>query len=131
MQIPTEVTEALLALSSALLLALVSWVSAAIRSKVKNEDSRGVMLHLSNAVENAVRAVGQELTNQIRVVSSDGKITPEEAAELRGKAFEYVKLYLGEATTKELQRIVGQDKLSELVFSMVEAQLHTLKQGTL
>ena len=124
MQIPPEITEQVMALVATVIAALIAWLMTTIRSKVQNEYVRGSMLRLTDAVENAVRAVGYRIATDIREASSDGTITSEEATFLREKAFEYVKLYLGENGTKEAEKIVGADELKSLVFAMVEAQLH-------
>lgn len=129
MQIPTEVTESLMALVSTVAVALVAWVTTTVRNNVQNQYTRGSMLRFSEAVETAVRAVGHEFSNELRVVNADGKISPEEARWLRQKAVEYTKQYLGQNGIKELERIVGIEELDGLFQTMIEAQLHKLKEG--
>lgn len=123
-----KLAEPLITIVVVLLTALSAWVGAAIKAKVQNDLARGLMERLHSAVETAVISVGSTLRQEILRAKEDGRITSEEAAELRDAALRIVKLYLGEHGTQEIERVVGVDEFKDLVFSMIEAELEKLKQ---
>lgn len=120
---------------SPLLLAALTWLAAKvaqlISAKVKNEYLRGVLVRLDDAVLAAVREVHQVTVEALKAANADGKLTPEEKAQVKAKAIEAVKSHLGMKGLGELAKVLGLggDAVEKMLSTRVEAAVHDLKRS--
>lgn len=125
----------LLPLLGSLLLALLSFGVAKlitlIQAKTKNEWLKGALVKATEAVFNAVHSVEQTMAAKFKEAAADGKITPEEAAQLKAAALESVKSYLGEKGLKELMSVLSLDALGldKFLADKIEANVAQMKQA--
>jgi len=119
---------------SPVLLAALTWVAAKvaqlINAKVKNEYLRGTLVRLDDAVLAAVREVQQVTVEAIKAASADGKLTPDEKAQVKAKAVEAVKAHLGMKGLGELAKVLGLsgDAVEKMLSTRIEAAVHDLKR---
>lgn len=127
----------ILELLSPVLLAALTWLAAKvaqlINAKVKNEYLRGTLVRLDDAVLAAVREVQQVTVEALKIASADGKLTPEERAQVKAKAMEAVKSHLGMKGLAELAKVLGLsgDAIERMLSTRVEAAVHDLRHARL
>ena len=120
---------------SPVLLAAVTWAAAKlaqlIRAKVQNEYLKGVLVRLDDAVFTAVKDLQQSVVEQIKAVSTDGKITDDEKRQIKERAVATVKSHIGTKGLAEVAKILGLggSALETLLSSKVEAAVHDLRQS--
>lgn len=108
-------------------LALAStWLAALIRTKVKNEFLRGVMLRLDDAVFAAVKEVEQVIVARLKEASADGTITAQERVAVKNAAIASVKEQLGQQGLVAVSKAIG-DGLDAVLGAKVEAAVHDMK----
>jgi uncharacterized protein YidB (DUF937 family) len=114
-------------------LLILTWAGTSlaryIQSKVKNEYLKNALTRLDDAVVNAVKFVQQTVVDAIRDANKDGVITDVEKANIKQKAIDAVKSYLGKKGLLEIAKILGLDDgaLSALISTKIEAAVHDLK----
>lgn len=119
-----------------LFLAAITWAGTSlaryIQSKVKNEYLKNALTRLDDAVVNAVKFVQQTVVDAIRDANKDGVITDVEKANIKQKAIDAVKSYLGKKGLLEIAKILGLDDggLANLISQRIEAAVHDLKVTT-
>jgi len=108
-------------------IALLAWLSASatrwINSKVKNEYLRGALERLNDAVYTAVKASEQTLVKELREAAKDGKITKDEAEEIKKRAVDSAKAYIGDKGMAELKRVIDPAAIEKLIEDKIEAYL--------
>ncbi len=120
-------------------LAILGWgfklLGDLIQSKVKNEKVKGVLSRADEAIEKAVRFVGETMKAELakaKEASSEGgeKITPEEYRRAKQAAIDAAKSYLGKKGIAEIVRVIGiqWDSLDSWLGLGVEAKLNELKE---
>lgn len=122
---------AILALK-ALLPVLLTWAAARwdswVRTKVKNEKLRGLLLHVDDAASTAVLAVGQTYADSLARAAADGKIDKAEAAQAKRLAMDEAKRQMGEEAWKRWCDLMGSEqKAEEGLSARVEAALKRVK----
>jgi hypothetical protein len=116
-------------------LAALTWVAtkvaALIKARVDNEYLRGVLLRLDDAVFAAVREVHQVAVEGIKSANSDGRLTPNEKAQVKAHAIATIKSHLGLRGIKEIARVLGINagSIDGLLSTRVEAAVHDLKRA--
>jgi hypothetical protein len=116
-------------------LAALTWVAtkvaALIKARVQNEYLRGVLLRLDDAVFTAVREVHQVAVESIKSANADGRLTPNEKAEMKARALAVIKSHLGLRGIKELAQVMGLDagNVDGVLSTRVEAAVHDLKRA--
>lgn len=116
-------------------LAALTWlatkVAALIKARVTNEYLRGVLLRLDDAVFAAVREVHQVAVEGIKSANADGRLTPEEKAEMKARAIATIKGHLGLRGIKEVAQVLGlgSGTIDNVLSTRVEAAVHDLKRA--
>jgi hypothetical protein len=105
-----------------------AWLAALIRTKVKNEFVKGVMLRLDDAVFAAVKEVEQVIVARLKEASADGTITAQERAAVKSAAIASVKEQLGQQGLMAVSKAIG-DGLDAVLGAKVEAAVHDIKAG--
>lgn len=125
-----QIVDALVPLVVTLVGLLFSWLTATIRSKVKSEQARGVLLRLSEQARDVVLELEQTWAGQLRTAAKDGKLDATEVAELKHAALANLKGYLGERGRDEALKVLGfQDEaeLENLLRAKLEAEVAKLR----
>jgi len=88
-----------------------------------------VLVRLDDAVFNAVRSVQQATVDELKSVSADGKLTPEQREKVKQAAIDAVKAHLGDKGIAELAGILGLENgaIDKLLSTRIEAAVHDLK----
>jgi uncharacterized protein YidB (DUF937 family) len=114
-------------------LLILTWAGTSlaryIQSKVKNEYLKNALTRLDDAVVNAVKFVQQTVVDALKEANKDGVITNVEKDQIKQKAVEAVKSYLGKKGLLEIAKILGLDDggLANLISQRIEAAVHDLK----
>ena len=122
-QLLPQIINLLIPVGMALLARLTASATRWINTKVKNEYLNGVLNRLNDAVYVAVRSTEQTLAGEIREAAKDGKLTQEEADEVKEHAVKAVKNYLGKNGMSELRRILDADAIEQMIDHKIEATL--------
>ncbi len=110
----------------ALLGLLGSWLTAAIRTKVKNETARGFLLRLSEQASDVVLSLEQTAVSKLRDLASDGKLDSQDVAMLKETALVKLKEHLGSKGKSMAMAALGfQDEaqLETVLKAKLEAEL--------
>ncbi|HEY0714888.1 MAG TPA: hypothetical protein VGF45_19565 [Polyangia bacterium] len=116
-------------------LAALTWVAtkvaALIKARVSNEYLRGVLLRLDDAVFAAVREVHQVAVEGIKSANSDGRLTPNERAQVKAHAIATIKSHLGVRGLKEVAHVMGLNtgSIDGVLSTRIEAAVHDLKRA--
>jgi hypothetical protein len=130
-QLVPHVAELAITLASLIGAYVLNRVQQWLRCKVDNERARGVLLRLTDAVENAVLEVEQTTSEALRAAAEDGKITSDEAEKVRQVALDAAKRQLGTHGVAELRQVLGDEEVDELIGGRLEAHLARIKRGVL
>lgn len=123
-----------LQLLSPVFLAALTWAASKlaqlIRAKVKNEDLKGALLRLDDAVLSTVKDLQQTLVEQLKAARADGRITEAEKQQLKNKALAAAKASLGTAGRAEVAKAFGldADAFDALLSSKLAAAVHDLRR---
>jgi len=94
-----ELFRAALEALAPLLVALVSWAawqgSRLISTKIDSERARVVLERLNHAAFSVVASLQQSVVDGLKAAAEDGKLTPEEIAEIKERALDEVIRHLG------------------------------------
>lgn len=108
-----------------LLMALLSWgslrLASLIQAHVRNAYAQGALLRLNDAVSTVVTQLAQTEVEALKAKAADGKLSAEDAAELRDKAVAQVRGYLGKNGVAALQKVFDTDAIQKVIEAKVEA----------
>lgn len=125
----SQIVEAVLALVGV----FVSWAAMSARNwlkaKVQNEYVQQLLLRLADAVEIGVRQVSQTLLPEIRKAAADGKITEEEALQLRLIARSAAFDQLTAVDRDKLKELFDTAQLERKLDQLVEAAVQRMKES--
>jgi hypothetical protein len=125
----SQIVEAVLALVGV----FVSWAAMSARNwlkaKVQNEYVQQLLLRLADAVEIGVRQVSQTLLPEIRKAAADGKITAEEALQLRLMARSAAFDQLTAVDRDKLKELFDTAQLERKLDQLVEAAVQRMKES--
>lgn len=114
-----------------LVIAIASWALYAasnwLQAHAKTEYQRGVLARLTEAVSTIVSETQQTTVEALKAAAADGKITAEEAAELKDGAISRVRGYLGKRGLKELETVFDRDMIDKVIASKIEAEIAQMK----
>jgi len=127
------VTNALIPGFGTILTALVFWglfeLTRYVKTKTKNEAVNDAVLHVCDTVETTVRELEQTLVPQIKKAAADGKISGEEARELKEVALRKVKDQIPEKIAKTAEMAVN--SVDKLIRAKIENAVFELKTGSI
>lgn len=118
-----QILNALVPIVVAVLGAFGSWLIAVLGSKLKSDKARTVALHVSEVAGEVVLELQQTMAEGMKAAAADGRITAEEAAELKELAVARVKRHIGEKGKADLLKVFGFDEkqLEAFIATKVEA----------
>ncbi len=102
-----------------------------LRAKVESERARLVLLRVADAVETAVLEIEQTTVEAVRHAAEDGKITAEEAKNIKADAIMSAHFHLGRRGAEELRRLRGDGEVNAVLGKRIEAELARIKRGVL
>ena len=114
-----------------LVIAIASWALYAasnwLQAHAKTEYQRGVLARLTEAVSTIVSETQQTTVEALKAAAADGKITAEEAAELKDGAISRVRGYLGKRGLKELETVFDREMIVKVIAYTIEAEIAQMK----
>lgn len=117
----------------ALLGAAASWAIVSARKwlqqRVQNEYVQQLMLRLADGVEVGVRQVAQTVLPAVKAAAADGKLTKDEALNLRELAKEAAIDQLTLVDRKKLEQFFDKDQLQRKLDQLIEAQIQRMKES--
>ena len=129
-----ELLPQIIDLLAPLLLAITTFVFARlgvlISSKVKSERLRTIGLHLNAAASDVVLELEQNAVSRLRDASDDGRIAPEEVADLKRDALANLTRYLGTRGKADALKAFGfknEEELEDLLRAKLEAEVAKMK----
>jgi hypothetical protein len=91
-----------------------SWLIAAVRSKVKSEQARGMLLRLSEQASDVVLELEQGAVAKLRDLSADGKLDAGDIAQLKELSIKKFKQQLGARGKADALKVLGFKDEAEL-----------------
>jgi hypothetical protein len=113
-----------------LIAALIASATQALRSKLKSDQARDMLLRLSEQASDVVHELEQTLAGQLRAAAQDGKIDAAEVAGLKAAALANFKAYLGERGQADALKVLGfkdELELEAVLRSKLEAEVAKLR----
>jgi hypothetical protein len=107
-----------------------SWLMAVIRSKVKSEQARGMLLRLSEQASDVVLELEQGAVAKMREVARDGKLSMGDVRDLQEVALANLKSYIGSRGKADALKVLGfkdEKELEALLRSKIEAEVAKAK----
>ena len=98
-------------------LALV-WVKKYVKTKTDSILVENALTRISNTTKTVVDSLGQTVAQSLKEAAADGKLTKEDAALLRDKAYASVMTLLPDMIKQ--QAALGVADLNQLVFAKIE-----------
>ena len=105
-------------LVSILVSLVLVWVKNYVKAKTNSSLVENALTRISNTTETVVASLGQTVAQSLKEAAADGKLTKDEAAELRDKAYASVMTLLPEALKQ--QATLGVADLNQLIFAKIE-----------
>jgi hypothetical protein len=105
---------------------LGSWLIVAIRSKVKSEQARGMLLRLSEQASDVVLELEQGAVAKLRELSADGKLDAADIQQLKELSIQKFKQQLGTRGKADALRVLGfkdEAELEAVLRAKVEAEV--------
>jgi hypothetical protein len=103
-----------------------------LSSRYRNNKLAQALVLLDKIVIDVVKELNQTTVDELKKARSDGKLTPDEAEQIKHKAIDLILTRLGINLIRELQRALG--PVIALIGSKIEATVHdskkSLKPGT-
>jgi hypothetical protein len=113
---------------------ILSWAALSARNwlkaKVQNEYVQQLLLRLTDAVDVGVRQVAQTLVPALKQAMADGKISEEEAANLRSMARTAAFDQLTSIDRKKLTELFDGEQLNRKLDQLVEAAVQRMKENS-
>jgi hypothetical protein len=107
----------------------ITKVASYFKAKTNIEYVQGAIGRLNEAVVTAVREVEQTIKAELVKKRADGKITPDDARDIKAAAIAAAKSYLGAKGIAEIIKVLGIDAslVDKLVGGKIEQVLSELK----
>lgn len=106
---------------------MMAAITAWVRTHVKNETGKAILLRLDDAVEAVVRKFAAVIVPEIRAALADGEITKEEGEKIKRLAKAEIKRYLGESFVSTAEKVLGKDELMAMLDAKIEAWVQKIK----
>jgi hypothetical protein len=121
-----QVLAALVPLVVSLLGLAGTWLMAVIRSKVKSEQARGMLLRLSEQASDVVLELEQTAVAGLRKRSADGKLDRNDIEQLQSLAIAKLKEHLGTHGKASALKVLGfkdEAELEAVLRAKIEAEV--------
>ena len=106
------------ALVSVLTSLVLVWVKKYVKAKTDNILVENALTRISNTTKTVVDSLSQTVAQSLKEAAADGKLTKDEAAELRDKAYASVMTLLPDMIKQ--QAALGVADLNQLIFAKIE-----------
>ena len=106
------------ALVSVLVSLVLVWVKNYVKAKTDNILVENALTRISNTTETVVASLGQTVAQGLKEAAADGKLTKDDAAALRDKAYAAVMAQLPEVLKQHAA--LGVADLNQLIFAKIE-----------
>lgn len=109
--------EVIVILQPLLMTALTAAVAMAVKwlqARTHNEKVRAIEARLAESVMTIVKSTSMTLVDKMKAAKADGKITPEERAEIKAAALAEIKGYWGQKGITEVKKVLGYADDTEL-----------------
>jgi hypothetical protein len=126
----TQILDAAVPLVVTLVGILFSWLTATIRSKVKSEQARGMLLRLSEQARDVVLELEQSVVTKLRELSADGKLDASDVKLLNAQALDSLKAQLGKKGRADALKVLGfkdEAELEQVLRVKLEAEVAKAK----
>ncbi len=100
-----------------------------LQQRVQNEYVQQLLLRLADGVEVGVRQVAQTVLPAVKAAAQDGKLTKDEANNLRELAKEAAIDQLTLVDRKKLEQFFDKDQLQRKLDQLIEAQIQKMKES--
>ena len=117
---------ALLGFLSTKLISFINSKTEAVKKNIKNETVKTYIDVVSNTVSEVVQALNQEIVNGIKEASKDGKLTEDEAKEIKNKAIEKTLGILSDDAKETLTMVFGD--LDTYISTLIESAVYKTKK---
>ena len=94
------------------------WVKNYVKAKTNSILVENALTRISNTTETVVDYLGQTVAQGLKEAAADGKLTKDEAAELRDKAYASVMAQLPEVLKQHAA--LGVADLNQVIFTKIE-----------
>ena len=108
------------------LIAFINSKTEAVKKNIKNETVKTYIDVVSNTVSEVVQALNQEIVNGIKEASKDGKLTEDEAKEIKNKAIEKTLGILSDDAKETLTMVFGD--LDTYISTLIESAVYKAKK---
>jgi hypothetical protein len=98
-----------------------------LTAKYRDNKIAQALAVLDQIVIDVVKELNQTVVGDLKKARSDGKLTPDEAAQIKSKAVDLVMKRIGAGIPRILQKVFG--SLLALISTKVEATVYDLKQN--
>ena len=99
-----------------------------LQQRVQNEYVQQLLLRLADGVEVGVRQVAQTVLPAVKAAAQDGKLTKDEANNLRELAKTAAIDQLTLVDRKKLEQFFDKDQLQRKLDQLIEAQIQRMKK---
>ena len=128
-QITPMITEAVVGLLGIVLTWAVASVRKVIKRKINSDYLQGLSLRLVDVVETAVREAAQTTVPLIKDRASDGKLTGDEARDIKEAVRMAALDQLATVDRESLEQFFDRGGLERKVDSLIEAAVQKMKEG--
>lgn len=114
----------------AVVTALAAFLTQFIRARTRNEVTQGALIRLVDGVSTAVRDVQQNIVEDLKAKTRDGRLTAVQVDRVKQKAQNRVRAMLGEKGVSGVKRdleLTDKD-LSDLISGKIEAAVWELRK---
>ena len=115
---------------SPLLIAGLSWLSlkvaGLINEKVKSQALQSILIKLDTAIFSVIGDLEQTVVQKLKEASKDGKLSPEEIADIKATVLAKLKGYV---SFDELGKLLGATDVAGFVASRVESAVGQLRRA--
>lgn len=121
-----QLVTALVPVVSLLLTLLGGWLTKVVASKLKTDEQRAIALNISELASDVVLELQQTTVDAIKERAQDGKITGEEAAEIKQLAVARLKVMIGPKGKAKALKAFGFESDAELnafIATKIEAEV--------
>lgn len=126
------VSQVIVALSPVILAAL-TWLSTElarlINAKVKDANTRNILNRMDDTAFMIIRELEQSVVTNLKDKNEDGKLTPEEIADIQKKAMDKLFTYMGNEINgaSKVLGLSNDTALREFIRGRIEAALHAVR----
>ncbi len=102
----------------------ITYLTAQAAKRIKHQTASRLLSDLSSIAGNVVREMNQTIVDDLKKKSADGKLSKEDAEQVRDAAVERVKQLVGPAMKKELIKYLGGENFfTNFIVNAIESRI--------